>query len=511
MTGALLRRFSALSIAGAVATAAGLVATRVAADPVPAKAPTKVRVIEFEGEIEPALSAYVRRSVDAALSDHVDGVVLAIDSPGGRVDSCLEIVKALLAVPKSVRTTAWVEHEAISAACICALACDEIVMAPSATMGDCQPILMGGDAGFVPAGEKIETYLRAQVRSIALAKGWDPVLVEKLVSKDRAVVEVSVKAGADAGKRFYAYGDEFDGSDRVGGYLKADLERVGVAVAAGRLLTLTTPEAQRFGFVKRTFPDTKAFEASLTGGGATVAHVEMSTSERAGRWLLGLAGVLAGIVMLCVVLTLFQGIGTPAIVGLIALLLLGLVSVTSELQSGFAWFLVGVGVLLLLVEAFLLTGTIIPGILGILVMLTGFLFLASGTTLEHRGTLSFDAARSFLLQAILSIGATAALFFALTRLFPRLPFGGRALVAGAQGLPAFGPQSPVIAAAVAQGARGVAATDLRPSGRAHFATTGTDPVDVVSEGGFIERGSALEVVRVEGRRVVVRARGGAPA
>jgi membrane-bound serine protease (ClpP class) len=43
-------------------------------------------------------------------------------------------------------------------------------------------------------------------------------------------------------------------------------------------------------------------------------------------------------------------------------------------------------------------------------------------------------------------------------------------------------------------------TPLRPAGRAQL---GERAVDVVTEGGFVERGTAVEVVRVAGNRVVV--------
>ena len=44
-------------------------------------------------------------------------------------------------------------------------------------------------------------------------------------------------------------------------------------------------------------------------------------------------------------------------------------------------------------------------------------------------------------------------------------------------------------------------TDLRPSGKA---VIGDDRVDVVTEGGFIEKERPIKVVAVEGKRVVVR-------
>jgi membrane-bound serine protease (ClpP class) len=52
------------------------------------------------------------------------------------------------------------------------------------------------------------------------------------------------------------------------------------------------------------------------------------------------------------------------------------------------------------------------------------------------------------------------------------------------------------------GKRGIATSDLRPSG---YATVENRRVDVVTEGGMIDKGMAVEVVRVEGSRVVVKA------
>jgi len=50
------------------------------------------------------------------------------------------------------------------------------------------------------------------------------------------------------------------------------------------------------------------------------------------------------------------------------------------------------------------------------------------------------------------------------------------------------------------GQLGTALTPLRPAGRVQL---GERTVDVVTEGGFVERGSSVEVVRVAGNRVVV--------
>ena len=50
------------------------------------------------------------------------------------------------------------------------------------------------------------------------------------------------------------------------------------------------------------------------------------------------------------------------------------------------------------------------------------------------------------------------------------------------------------------GAEGVALTVLRPAGTAEFAGR---PVDVITDGQYVEAGTALRVIQVEGARVVV--------
>ena len=53
------------------------------------------------------------------------------------------------------------------------------------------------------------------------------------------------------------------------------------------------------------------------------------------------------------------------------------------------------------------------------------------------------------------------------------------------------------------GQTGESRTPLRPSGRAQFAGKS---VDVVTEGDFIDKGTAITVLRVTGHRIVVQRR-----
>jgi len=51
------------------------------------------------------------------------------------------------------------------------------------------------------------------------------------------------------------------------------------------------------------------------------------------------------------------------------------------------------------------------------------------------------------------------------------------------------------------GAIGVCATDLRPAGTI---TVEGEPIDVVTEGGFVKQGNIVKVINVDGSRVLVR-------
>ena len=67
----------------------------------------RIAYIEIDGEIDPAMSRYYRRAMDEAVKAKVDAVVVHLTTPGGRVDSAEEMVKAAyhLAILGAARET----------------------------------------------------------------------------------------------------------------------------------------------------------------------------------------------------------------------------------------------------------------------------------------------------------------------------------------------------------------------------------------------------------------------
>lgn len=91
----------------------------------------------------------------------------------------------------------------------------------------------------------------------------------------------------------------------------------------------------------------------------------------------------------------------------------------------------------------------------------------------------------------------------VVRYLPHIPVLNRLMLrtpdeAGSEG----GPDQPMFAELQGLlGAIGVAATPLRPAGKSQF---GDRFVDVVAEGGYVMPGTRMQVIEVEGNRVVVK-------
>lgn len=102
-----------------------------------------VGVLEFSGVVEKRGGNPFFRSASLAdletqlfsLGDEIDTVILHIDSPGGYVTGLPEAYRVLADLPENINTIAYTDTCMCSAAYYIASACDQIVAAPSATVG----------------------------------------------------------------------------------------------------------------------------------------------------------------------------------------------------------------------------------------------------------------------------------------------------------------------------------------------------------------------------------------
>jgi membrane-bound serine protease (ClpP class) len=188
--------------------------------------------------------------------------------------------------------------------------------------------------------------------------------------------------------------------------------------------------------------------------------------------------------------------GVFGIGGLLSVVSLGLFFGSSFLLGLAGWaevLLLGLGLVALAAELFVIPGFGVAGIVGILAIAASMVLAMVGA---H--PTSADVA-----QALAVLGASLFITAAVTYAWLRhLPNSGRfsgLLLKGA------GHRSEGFTSALSRpelvGRSGVALTDLRPSGTARI---GEERIDVVTEGEYISQGSPVELVRSDGYRHVVR-------
>jgi membrane-bound serine protease (ClpP class) len=157
------------------------------------------------------------------------------------------------------------------------------------------------------------------------------------------------------------------------------------------------------------------------------------------------------------------------------------------------------GLVLVLLEVFVLPGFGIPGIVGVFFKLGGI-----GLATFDRVPTSGEEWMLFGTRVSQYVGAlfgAVLIAFWIARYLRHIPYVNRMMLqppsdaAETQILPG------TADAAALLGAIGTSATQLRPAGMAQF---GEKYVDVVTEGGFIDSGARVQVIEVEGTRIVVK-------
>lgn len=419
----------------------------------PAQAPVVYR-ISVTGVVENGLAPYVARSIREAQAAGAVAAYLDIDTPGGRVDAAERIADDVRGA--RIPVYAFVNPRAYSAGALIAISSNGIYMRPGAVIGAATPV----DGQGTKAPEKLVSAMRAEFRSVAEQRGLDPKLAEAMVDEN--------------------------------------VEIPGV-VRKGQLLTLSTNEAVRLKFAKAQVADQAAFLAAIGHPGAQVVTTEPNWAERIVRFLTN--PLVAPMLLSLGILGLVFEIKTGAfgIGGLLSLVSLALFFGSSFILGLAGWeevLLLGLGMIALAVEVFVLPGFGVAGIVGI-VAISASMILAMMGGHPTSGDLA---------QALAVLGAslfiTAAVIYAWLR---HLPNSGRfsgLLLQGAGNREAgfiTAPSRPELV-----GQHGIALTDLRPSGSARI---GEERLDVVTEGEYVPQGSRVTLVRSEGYRHVVRAVG----
>ena len=436
----------------------------------------RIVVVDIKGMVDLGMLSFVQRAIGR--TKPTDLVIIDVDTLGGRVDAAIRIRDALLRAKG--KTLAFIHPRAISAGALISLACDVMIMAPGGSIGAATPITVsGGKASSV--GEKYVSYMRKEMKATAEAKGRRGDLAEAMVDMSFEVKNVPPEL-----------------KESISGLKK------------GKLLTLTTQEALSLELVEGTAKSFDDLVGQLGLKGVPVVHPKENWAEKLARFLINPA--LTGILMLVGLLGIFIEMRTPGfgVAGTMGILCIAVVLFGHKIAGLGGWepmLLFGLGVVLLGVEIFITPGFGVLGGLGIIAVIAAMVWAIIGaggiplTISWDQGYITSALARVF---GVIIVGVV--LMVLLAWLLPKTggPFAKLVLSATSAGDASAGAHDLPEGMEDRQGLvglRGITDSALRPTGKARIQGK---RLEVESRGGFVERGKEVEVVKVVGRRIVVK-------
>jgi len=406
-------------------------------------ATSKVYVIPLRGQIEHGLASFIARGLREAAEARADAVIIDIDTPGGYVDSALKIRDAVIS--SEVRTIAYVNSRAWSAGALVAIACDDIAMKVGSSMGAAETR---------PKEEKYISAVRAEFEATAELRARDPVVAGAMVDADIEIPNL--------------------------------IER-------GKILTLTATMAEDLGFVEYRVRNMDELLEQSDLSGAGLVEVKQTSAEWLARFLTNqlAAEILLTLGIVGLAIELFTpGFGIPGTVGIVSLGLFFGGRIMAGLAGWEVVVLFLIGLVLLMLEIFVIPGFGVAGILGIVSLIASFV-LSYPTPGEGAAALG------------IALGIAIAVIVFLAFLLSRGGRKGRApakLVLDHTEAPEEGYLAVKTHEAFVD-AEGVVLTPLKPVGVVDFDGR---RVEAMSEGPFVMRGTRVRVIHVEGNKVFVR-------
>ena len=414
----------------------------------------KVFLAEITGEIDPRMAPYISRVVSDAENNGADAIIFRINTFGGRVDAATQIKDAIIG--SRILTIAFINNRAISAGSLIALSCRKICMVPGSSIGAATVVDQSGQK----QSEKYQSFMRSEMRSTAERNGRRTDIVQGMVDENILVPGINDN---------------------------------------NRLITLTSDEAKKYGIA-----DTLVYSLDdcLSAFGLKDAQVIKVNSN----WAEDLVGFLnqpliSSILIILGLVGIFAeikspGFGFPVIIGIVSLLLFFGSSYILQLASIINIVLFIIGIILLLLEIFVIPGFAITGVIGIILIIGSIFLSLIGNNLPFWDSANVSRA---VIQLSVSLLFAFIFIYLLAKILPKSSAFSRLVLSNEekadQGFVSYPSEKELM------GMEGFALTTLRPAGSAEF---NGQKYDVVADWEYIPKGNKVKVIRVEGIKVVVK-------
>lgn len=485
-------------------------------------------IVDLQGPITPRLANQLETMLTTAIEQEVNWIGVRIDSSGGDLAASVQLATTLAKLDaNSVRTVSYVPAEATGGAALVALACDQLVMHPSARIGagaggppiDVRPARErpGDRPGQRPPGpvEGLDNRLRARAEedraaelaaaktsireSLAPLAERDSQLLEAMIDRDLEVIRFRQKI---TGEKRWMTIDEAALQEDVANWEKGEpLINVEQAEAIDGVraeqLGLARQTVENFEELKQLFRLTEDPPVAKPNW-ALEFIAALATPE------FSIILLMAGFAGIYIELRT-PGIGVGAFVGSVAIMLFFWSKYLDGTAGWLEVLLFVAGVSFILMEIFVLPGFGIFGLGGGAMVIASLIF-ASLTFIRPNSERDMeDLTNAVGMVAIAGAGMMTVVLVS-RRYLPEAPVFRSVVLAPPEpeerellsSREALADYSHLV------GRQGVAATHLRPAGKAEI---DHQLIDVIAEAEPLDRGTPLEVIEAHASRVVVRATG----
>lgn len=463
----------------------------------------------LRGRVDAGLKESVLRMLDRVVREKGNILFLQLECRGGDFIAALDLATELRRRAKEYRVliVAFVPDAAPDTAAIIALGCSEIVMSKRSDGGpDTTEAVIGDFEQYLTSKHENLGAWQTSLRELA-TQGYPVLLVEGMIDRDLEIVRAHPRNDRTHSRILSR--TEFD--TLQAGDNAWVLEKT--IKPKGQLLKLTATQAEELGFARYAISSREPDEMYLKYGIEPVRVRDASPAwlDRFAEFLKQPPVTTLLVVIAFIGLILEMKVPGTAIPGIISALCFILVFWAHTQFSGQVAVLAGLlfllGIVLLMMEVFVLPGFGVCGITGVFLMLGSLALITFGSTdgnLPQTGEqwMAFGYRMAQYLFGLMA--ATVGSVF-LARYLPNIPGANRLFLAPpSEQVGASDAESVLPGAALAAsllGAVGTAVTVLRPAGTALFADR---YVDVVSDGSYIPPGTRVQVIEVEGTRIMVK-------